>query len=61
MMKQDGYMPVVTQEEPIEEYEAYMLLASKLGIEDYHRDLESGIEEDTIVIHGAIPPKYLSV
>lgn len=59
-MKQDGYMPFVSLEEPIEEKEAYEALAHKLGIEEYYHEIESGIDEDTVIFYDTIPVKYLS-
>lgn len=60
-MKGTGFMPNVGREEPIEEGEAYELLANKLGIQDFIYDYEQGIEFDTIVFYGKIPPKYLRI
>ena len=58
-MKRDGYMPTVAPEGPIEDKKAYELLAHKLGVEDFNYDVESGISEETVVVYGNIPPKYL--
>lgn len=60
-MKADGYMPKVSQEEPIQEAEMMRSLAWSLGDEYFEPEIESGIGEDTIVIYGEIPPQYLSV
>lgn len=57
-MKADGYMPTVSIEGPIEEYEAYEALAHKLGIE-YSNDIESGIDADTVIFFDNIPAKYI--
>lgn len=58
-MKRDGYMPTVAPEGPIEEKEAYEALAHKLGLDNFYHEVESGIEEDTVVFYGNIPAKYL--
>jgi hypothetical protein len=58
-MKAAKYMPQVAMEGPIEEKLAQEALASKLGLEDFYVDVESGIEEDTVVIYGDIPPQFL--
>lgn len=58
-MAKDGYKPSVSLEEPIQEHGMYEALAHKLGIDNYNRDIESGMDFDTIVIYGHIPPKYI--
>jgi hypothetical protein len=58
-MKRDGYMPTVAPEGPIEEKQAYEALAHKLGLDNFNHEVESGIEEDTVVFYGNIPAKYL--
>ena len=62
-MKQDGYMPMVGMEEPIEEQELEEALAHKIGLEDYYSEIESsdGLSPDTVIFYGVIPPKYLRV
>jgi len=59
LMKQDGYMPTVTQEPDVEEAEARSALAHRLGIEDYEPYIEQGMGHYTVIVHGAIPLKYL--
>jgi hypothetical protein len=59
LMKKDGYMPRVSLEEPVEEKKAYELLAWKLGIRDFYYEIESGIDEETVIMYGHIPSKYL--
>jgi len=61
MMKRDGYMPTVEMEEPINECEQRKSLAWKIGLRDYDCwvDSSDGLSEETIVIFGKIPPKYL--
>jgi hypothetical protein len=63
-MKKDGYMPIVSREEPIEEAEKRNIIANKIGLDmfDATYDLGSeGIYSSTVVIYGTIPPKYLSL
>jgi len=62
-MKKDGYMPVVSQEEPIAEGEALNALAWKIGLEDYQHEGDSsdGLDAGTTIFFGPIPPKYLRV
>lgn len=60
-MKQDGFMPRVEQEEPVSEAEIEETIANLLGIDDYHTDVESGIDPETVVIYSNIPPKYLQL
>lgn len=63
-MKRDGYMPETSSEEPLQAAELREALAYKLGIQDFNaRDgVDSdGLSEDTVIIYGNIPPKYLSV
>lgn len=58
-MKADGYMPPVTQEDPIEEQELKNRLAAMLSVDDYHWDVDSDISPSTYIFHGGIPTKYL--
>jgi len=63
-MKRDGYMPEVSGEEPLQEASLREALAWKIGLEDfnaYDGMSSDGISEDTVVIFGNIPPKYLSI
>ena len=63
-MKADGYMPDVAEEEPVTECKLREALAWKLGLKDFYCNEEyssDGISEDTIVIYGNIPAKYLSL
>jgi len=59
-MKTDGYMPRVSQEPDVVEYDMKMSLAHTLGIEDMHFDVEEGIDPNTVIIYGKVPPKYVS-
>lgn len=58
-MKRDGYMPTVSPEGPVEEKEAYEVLARKIGLDDFFHEIEQGISEETVVVYGNIPAKYL--
>lgn len=58
-MKEDGYMPYVGQETPLEEAEAKESIANMIGLENYEADYEVGLDPDTFIFYGAIPPKYL--
>lgn len=62
-MKEDGYMPEVSKEIPIEESEKLSQLAHKIGLQDFvGPDYNSeGIYESTLIIYGDIPVKYLSI
>jgi len=62
-MKEDGYMPDVGKEEPLEDDTLREMLARKIGYENYINDSYSGdgLSDDTIVFHGIIPPKYIRV
>lgn len=63
-MKQDGYMPVVSKESPIEYAEYIDAIANKIGLDDYHYDesyISEGIYSSTVVVFGNIPPKYLRI
>lgn len=61
-MKEDGYMPNVSQEEPFEETNMREQLANKIGIDEYYPDEQyasEGLRTDTVCFFGDIPPKYL--
>jgi hypothetical protein len=60
-MKQDGYTPVVSQEPDVEEAEVKGALAYELGIENFEAYIEQGMGHYTVIIHGAIPPKYINL
>lgn len=59
-MKQAGYTPVVTQEPDIETAEARSALAHRLGIEDFEPNYESDMWHNTVIIHGSVPPQFLT-
>lgn len=58
-MKQDGYMPSAEMETPISDSQWEESLAHGIGLTDYYAEVEQGIDMDTVVIYGRIPPKYL--
>lgn len=63
-MKNDGYMPVVQMEGPLQDAVEERNLAARLGDTEYDpvQSYESeGLYETTIVFFGNIPPKYLSI
>jgi len=60
-MKQDGYMPVVGMEDPVEESELEGALAHAIGIEDYDAEHEQGLDPGTVIFRDVILPKYLRV
>ena len=62
-MKADNYMPQVGGEEPIEESDQRSSLAWKIGLKDYYfeGDTSDGLDPETVIFYGAIPPKYLRV
>jgi hypothetical protein len=61
-MKADGYMPRTSLEDPFEDERMRQALGAKIGVQhDYLNEYSSeGLDEDTIVFFGDIPPKYLS-
>jgi len=63
-MKEDGFMPNVSKEEPIEEGQVRDQLAYRLGVEeaDFTSEYESeGLFDDTVIFHDNIPVKYLTI
>lgn len=60
-MKNDGYMPEVSGEEPLIEMEQRSSIAHALGSEDFVQDDYSseGLDVNTIAIFGDIPIKYV--
>lgn len=58
-MKKDGYMPNVSLEEPIEEKIAYEALAHKIGLNNFNYEIESGIDETTVIFYDNIPKEYI--
>jgi hypothetical protein len=59
-MIKDGYLPQASLEEPVIEKMVMEHIARRFGVE-YQHHVESGMEENTIVVYGVIPPKYISV
>ena len=62
-MAADGYKPWVSQEPDVEEYEWRRQLASKVGADRIADRLElpSDMSPNTVIVHGAIPAKYLTL
>jgi hypothetical protein len=60
-MKQDGYMPEISQEEPITEKELRETLANRIGLKGYYSDYANDYDPETIIFYGMIPPKYIRV
>ncbi len=62
-MKQDGYMPEVSDEEPFEEKYMKESLANMIGLEDYYYEVDSsdGLNPDTVIFFDDIPAKYLTI
>lgn len=63
-MKKDGYMPLAEAEEPVQDSNLRRTIAYMLGDQDYEVSDElhsDGIWENTVIIYGVIPPKYLTV
>jgi len=62
-MKEDGYLPEAGPEEPVREAIMREALAWSLGVEDYYDESPGwdGIDSETVVIWGSIPPKYLEI
>ena len=58
-MKADNLILPVSMEGPIEESEAEDALAHMVGLEDYHADVEQGLDPGTVVFYGVIPPNFL--
>lgn len=60
-MKQDGYMPDISGETPVEEAEIKGSLAHAIGYDTYepYGDMGGDYMNDTIAIYGDIPAKYL--
>lgn len=58
-MKADGYMPRAEREPPAVEYDQATALAHLIGLEGFHWDTEDGIDMETVILYGKIPPQYL--
>jgi hypothetical protein len=58
-MKADGFMPEMERESPVREAELRDAVAHRLGVTDFHQDVESGIDSGTVICRETIPPKYL--
>jgi hypothetical protein len=64
LMKQDGFMPMVTKEPNHVEADVTNFIANKIKAWDDDRASSNaqseGTTDDTIIIHSAVPAKYLS-
>lgn len=60
-MKQDGLTPRVMEEPDILEYQQKETIAHACGIEDYHFDIEYGMDIDTVILLGPVPAKYIKI
>ena len=60
-MKQDGRTPAVSRESGIEENSIREAIAHKIGLENFQAEIEAGVDPETVVVFGTIPPQYLSV
>ena len=58
-MKRDGYMPKAELEEDVEEGEVVNALAHKIGLNNFHYDIEQGMDPGIVVLDGGIPPQYI--
>jgi hypothetical protein len=54
-------LPFAGRESDIAEGEAREYLAHALGDDDYHYDYEQGMSPNTVILYGAVPPKYIKV
>lgn len=67
LMKQEGYMPEVSKEPEWERAHKLSFVFQKLGKKEEHTyperfvDSSDGVSDYTVIIHGNIPPKYLSL
>jgi len=59
-MKKDGITPTVELEPSIQEYHELSTLVHQLGI-DYPLEAPNDLFLDTVIVHGDIPAKYLSI
>jgi hypothetical protein len=60
-MRRDGVTPPLRLEPDVEEAHWREALAHKLGDEDFYWEVEHGMSENTIAVHGHIAPKYLAL
>ena len=62
-MAADGYKPRVEQEPDVEEYEWRRRLLHKVGADSVadRLGLSSDMSPNTVIVHGAIPAKYLTL
>lgn len=65
-MKEAGYMPNVERETGFNDGDMVKMraeLAAKIGLDEWYDETASsdGLDEETIVIYGAVPPQFLSL
>jgi hypothetical protein len=60
LMKSDGYIPRVSREPEIEEVDSIQSLVHRLGLH-YEIEYPNDLFIDTVIVHGSIPMKYISV
>ncbi len=60
-MKKDRYTPEVGEEPDILENGARSGLAHLVGLDDYYYDIERGVSDQTVIVYGDIPAKYLTL
>jgi len=60
-MEKDGFLPEASLESPVKEKMVAELIARQLGVDGFYYEVEPGIYENTVVVFGVIPPKYIQV
>lgn len=62
MMKNDGFMPFVSEEPTVEEYNIRTLILNKLGLsESEYLSFDNEYYIETIIIYDDVPKKYLKL
>ena len=60
-MKEDGYQPTVEPEPPVADAKNEEMFARKMGVFNHRAHIPHDMSQDTAVIYGEIPTKYLSL
>jgi hypothetical protein len=60
-MKEAGLTPWVSQEPDVQRHEMLRSLAHLLQAEDFEAHIEGGMSSWTVVVHGVVPARFLSV
>jgi hypothetical protein len=62
-MKQEGFMPQVSGEDPLSEDQQRETIAYKLGLEDFHIEDRGweGLDPETVAFKDNIPPRFLTL